>query len=78
MLKRCKECGGTVAILRTTDERGKSYWIVAGRGTQPCRCGPFVKMRSASFHTMSGSDAAYDNLVKRWNTERGEPDGRAD
>ena len=32
MLKRCKECGGTVAILRTTDERGKSYWIVAGRG----------------------------------------------
>lgn len=74
MLKKCKNCGGTVAILKTTDERGKSYWIVAGRGMDPCKCGQFVKMRSHSFHTLSGSDSAYDDLIKRWNAERGADD----
>ena len=74
MLRRCKHCEGTVQIIKTTDERGRSYWIVAGRGMNPCKCGPFVKMRSPCFYTLSGSDSAYDELVQRWNRERGMPD----
>lgn len=75
MLKRCRTCGGTVAIVRSVDERNCMRWVIVGHGMMPCRCGKVVKMQSAVSNTLAASDAAYDALCDRWNRERGEPDG---
>lgn len=74
ILKRCKDCGGTVAIVRTTDSNNCTRWAIVGHGMQPCRCGPVVKMQSGGFHTLAASETAYDMLIARWNRERGMPD----
>lgn len=75
MLKRCKDCGGTVAIVRSVDASNTARWVIVGHGTMPCRCGPVVKMQSGGFHTLAASEMAYDDLLDRWNQERGMPDG---
>ena len=74
-LKRCKECGGTVAITKSTDNYSRLRWVIIGHGMQPCRCGPVVKMQSGGFHTLAASETAYDMLIASWNKERGMLDG---
>lgn len=74
MLKRCKECGGTVAITKSADTYNHMRWIIIGHGMQPCPCGGLVKMESAVCMTRKEAEAAYDQLVERWNRERGMPD----
>lgn len=73
MLKRCRTCGGTVAIVRSVDERNCMRWVIVGHGMMPCRCGRVVKMQSAVCTKFASSEAAYDALVQRWNQERGMP-----
>lgn len=71
MLKRCKDCGGTVAIVRSVDVSNNARWVIVGHGMQPCKCGSVVKMQSGCFHTLAASEMAYDDLIERWNRERG-------
>jgi len=73
MLKRCRTCGGTVAIVRSVDDRNRMRWVIVGHGMMPCRCDKVVKMQSAVCTTLAASETAYDLLVKRWNQERGMP-----
>lgn len=73
MLKRCRTCGGTVAIVRSVDDRNRMRWVIVGHGMMPCRCDKVVKMQSAVCTTLAASETAYDALVKCWNQERGMP-----
>lgn len=73
MLKRCRTCGGTVAIVRSVDDRNRMRWVIVGHGMMPCRCDKVVKMQSAVCTTLAASETAYDALVQRWNQERGMP-----
>lgn len=73
-LKRCKECGGTVAITKSTDNYSRLRWVIIGHGMQPCQCGGLVKMESAICMSRVAAEAAYDALTDRWNRERGMPD----
>lgn len=74
MLKRCKDCGGTVAITKSVDAYNHMRWVIIGHGMQPCPCGGFVKMESATCITRKDAEAAYDDLVERWNREGGVED----
>lgn len=73
MLKRCRTCGGTVAIVRSVDDRNRMRWVIVGHGMMPCRCDKVVKMQSAVCTTLAASETAYDALVERWNQERWMP-----